>query len=142
MVTFVTEESKKFLNKLRGIEDYKNCYNLISNDLLSIKSSISNKIINGRIRLEGNWSKYVCSDIDVIYEEDMIEFINKLNMYEISKYLPSIESTDTGMICIYQFILPDAYGGIMDILNVFHVLIKGYSDNDVTDKMILMYQGN
>ena len=140
MITFGTEETKTFLTKLGGINQFSKCYELLITDLTNIKSSISNKIISGKLKLEGNWSKYLCSDIDVIYEEDMIEFINKLNMYNISKYLPSIKGTDTGMICIYQFVLPDAYGGIMDILNIFHVIIKGESKYDVIDRMILMYQ--
>ena len=135
----MTEDVSKFINSIKSTNKFKSCADLIENDLDNIKLAITDIVIAGELKLEGNWNSYICSDVDVIYEEDMINFVDRLNMYDIYKYIPTIKGTDTGMICIYQFTLPDAYGGILDMFNVFHVVIKGSSDRNIINKMILMY---
>lgn len=136
----LSEDTKKFINKLKTSETYKSSADMILNDINKFKNDITNMILNKSIELEGSWSNYILSDINILYEEDMLKVSDMLNMYGIKKDLPALKSDDVALICTYQFTLYDVYDNVMGTINMFHVTIKGaVGDDDYVNEWFILY---
>lgn len=136
----MTEKVKEYVDKLGTDPRFKNLVELIYQDLKKCKTDITNMVLQGRIDLSGAWSSYVNTDINVIYEEDMLKMNELLTMHGIRSRIPALMGDDIAVLVIYRFDKLDAYGGIMNTANVYHITIKGNeNDNDVINEWFILY---
>lgn len=134
----ISEASKKFISKLSSDNKFKKLSTLITQDINKCKVDITNMVLRNNITLEGNWTHYELTDINVIYDEDILHVNELLTMYGLKSLLPELKGDDNALIVSYKFNLFDMYGGIMDMVNVFHITIKGSTDNDNINEWFLM----
>lgn len=136
----ISTEVKDFITKLESKENFKPVAELIRQDLNKCRVDITDLVLKNRLKLEGSWSSYVASDVNVSYEEDMLKVIDLLKMYGLRDKLPNLKADDTALISNYRFDLFDAYGNVMDATNVFHITIKGaVGEDDVINEWYLLY---
>ena len=136
----ISTEVKDFIAKLESKENFKPVAELIRQDLNKCRVDITDLVLKNRLKLEGSWSSYVASDVNVLYEEDMLKVIDLLKMYGLRDKLPNLKADDTALISNYRFDLFDAYGNVMDATNVFHITIKGaVGEDDVINEWYLLY---
>ena len=136
----ISDEVLKFTSKLSADKKFKEVAELIFQDLKKCKTDITNKVLRNQLSLEGNWSNYTATDVNVIYEEDMLRINDLLTMYGLRDKLPTLKGDDIALIANYKFVLFDVYGGIMDTMNVFHITIKGaIGEDDVINQWFLLY---
>lgn len=126
----MTEETHSFVNRLAVDPRFVHLTELIYQDLEKCRTDITNMVLQGRFDLTGSWSSYMNTDINVIYEEDMLKLNEILTMHNLCNNIPTLMGDDIGMIIIYRFDRFDSYGGIMNTANVYHVTIKGSKDKD------------
>lgn len=111
---------------------------LMRNDVNLFRNSVTDAILSRRVKLEGAWSGYTLSDIDVYYDEDMLVFSDKLEMFGIRDKVPPIRSRDTGMIVVYRFTDFSAFGTELDSVVCFRVIIK-QNNGKIDSRWIVMY---
>ncbi len=136
----VTREVRDFIEDVSTT--FPELKKLFISDIKTFQNGVTDGIIAGRIHLENSWNGYIVSDIDVIYEEDMLEFVSKLDMFGIRDKLPGILSSDIGTIIIYRFSSFDAYGNVSDIATGYHFgLIQNrlISDKTTKNRKIFVY---
>ena len=136
----ISEDVEKFLDEISQSEKFKTTVELIRQDLKKCSVDVTNKILRNKLKLEGSWSSYVATDINIIYEEDILRVSELLVMYGLRDKLPNLKGDDTALIVNYRFDLFDAYGGVMDTTNVFHITVKGaVGEDDVINQWFLLY---
>ena len=63
-----------------------------------------------------------------------------LQMYGIRKDVPPLRASDIALITNYQYILNDAFGNQMDVVNLFHITIKGaIGEDDYINDWFILY---
>lgn len=119
-----TDEVNAFIESLKlGSLGHK-LTKLIERDIVLFDEAIINKILRGEFKMDGNWEAYVLNDIDVLYDENMLKFTNRLDMFGIRDSMPPIRANDTGLVIIYRFTMFDIFGNELDSLAAYHVAIK------------------
>jgi hypothetical protein len=137
---YATNEVKEFLEKLKKqtIFDGASLVQVITDDEQTIRREVTNGIFGRRVHVDGTWSHYLLSDVDVIYDEDMLEFISRMDMVGIRKDIPPVRAEDTAIAIIYKFVLFDAYGGELNSINAFRIILQ-QENGIVRNRRIVMY---
>lgn len=136
----ISEDVLNYLDELSKSEKMKSTVELIKQDLKKCNTDVTNMILRNKLKLEGSWSSYIATDVNVIYEEDMLRVSDLLTMYGLRDMLPNLKGDDTALIASYKFDLFDAYDNVMDTTNVFHITIKGaIGEDDVVNQWFLLY---
>lgn len=128
----MTEGVKSYVNKLSSDPRFVPLVELIYQDLRKCKTDITNMVLQGRINVSGSWSSYVNTDINIVYEEDMLKMNELLTMHGLRDRIPILMGDDTAMLIIYRFDMFDAYGNIIYTTNVYHVTVRGTQSKDDT----------
>lgn len=135
----MTDEVKAFINKLSSDTRFTPTVDLIKQDLSKCNTDIINMILQRRIKLPDSWSGYVVTDIDIIYEEDVLNLHDLLSMYGLITRIPQLYSGDTGITAIYRFDSFDAYENIVSTVHVYHITINCTYNNDTFNEWFIMY---
>lgn len=114
--------------------------NVIDRDVKLFDDTIIDKVLRGEFKVDGDWSAYQLSDIDVLYDENMLHFNERLQMFGIRDSVPPIRANDVGMVIIYRFTLNDIFGGELDSMAGYHVAIKQTNISTVpVERFIISY---
>lgn len=133
-----SEKTKAFIQKLIT-SGFEKTAELIKQDTIKIAKDVTKMVLRNSIQFEGKWTDYILTDVNVSYDEDMLKVNDMLNMYGIRKDLPVLKADDRALIIGYQFTLVDAFGGTMDIVNIFHTTIKGsVGDDDFINRWFIL----
>lgn len=136
----ISSDVQRFMDEISKSKNLKSASELIRQDLKKCNRDITNMVLQNRLNLEGSWSSYIATDINVIYEEDMLRVRDLLMMYGLQSKVPNLRGDDTVLIVNYKFDLFDAYNNVMDTTNVFHITIKGsVGEDDVINQWFLLY---
>lgn len=119
-----TDEVNNFINSLRTGSLGHKLVKVIENDITVFDEAITNKILRGEFKVDGNWDAYVLCDIDILYDENMLKFTNRLDMFGIRGSMPPIRANDNGLVFVYRFAMFDIFGNELDSLATYHVAIK------------------
>lgn len=135
-----SEACKKFINDLSTSSKFSLVSEMIKTDIEKFRNDITNMVLRKKIQLEGRWTDYILSDVNVLYEEDMLKLNDLFQMYGIRNDLPPLKASDIALVVTYQYTLDDAFGNLMDTVNLFHVTIKGsIGDDDYINKWFILY---
>lgn len=119
-----TDEVTNFIASLGTGSLGHKLQHMIDRDVDLFDKTIINKILRGEFKVEGGWTAYQLSDIDIMYDEDMLHFNERLDMFGIRDSVPPIRANDKGMVIIYRFTLNDIFGGELDSMTAYHVAVK------------------
>lgn len=119
-----TEKTKAFLKTLSDNQSFHELADMLSNDIEKFSRNIADLVISRKLALEGRWSEYIVTDINVTYEEDVFKTFDLLEMYGLTNNLPQLEPSDAALICTYRCVLFDFYKQESDIVNLFHITIR------------------
>lgn len=119
-----TDEVNNFVGSLKKGSLGHKLVKVIESDITLFDEAIINKILRGEFKMDGNWDAYVLNDVDILYDENMLKFTNRLDMFGIRGSVPPIRANDTGLIFIYRFTMFDIFGNELDSLAAYHVAIK------------------
>jgi hypothetical protein len=135
-----TNEVKEFLETLQRASqiDGATLAQVIEDDERVIRKEVTDNILSRKMRLDNTWSTYQLSDVDVIYDEDMLKFADRMDMFGIRGDVPPVRSDDTGIVIVYKFSSYDAYGGVSDFINAFRVILN-QNNGVVRNRRIVMY---
>ena len=135
-----TDDVIKFITSLNSGSLGHKLQGVIDNDVEMLDGVIVNKILCGQFKVDGGWSAYTLSDVDILYDEDMLHFSDRLDMFGIRKSVPPIRANDKGLVIIYRFTLYDIFGGDLDSLAAYHVAIRQTSISPIpVEKFIVAY---
>lgn len=137
----ISEEVKSFMSKLSSYKKFDNVIELLNQDIKKCKTDITTMILQGRLDLEANWSNYILSDVNILYNEDMLRVDNLLKMYGIRDFIYDLRGDDVALMVNYKFNLFDIYGGILDTITVLHITIMKASGDtkNYTNQWYLLY---
>ena len=76
----ISEDVLKYLDELSKSEKMKSTVELIKQDLKKCSTDVTNMVLRNKLKLEGSWSSYIATDVNVIYEEDMLRVSDLLTM--------------------------------------------------------------
>jgi hypothetical protein len=134
-----TDEVKEFLEGLKGdISIGSALVDIVNQDEKDIRVDVTDRILSRMMQLDGSWRDYALSSVDIIYDEDPLRLTESLERYGIIQFMPVIRGQDTGMIFVYRFILPDAYGRVYDSIGAFHVILR-QANGVVRTRRIVVY---
>lgn len=119
-----TDEVGAFIKTIRGGSLGHKLASLVEADIKLFDETIIDKVLRGEFKMDGDWDAYVLSDIDILYDENMLKFNNRLDMFGIRESVPPIRANDVGLVFIYRFVMYDIFGNEMDSLAAYHVIIK------------------
>lgn len=119
-----SEKTQTFIMTLNNNHAFHDLACMLFSDLDKFSQSIADMVICRRLKLEGRWSEYEVSDINVIYEEDVFKIFDLLQMYGLINELPQLESSDVALICTYRCSLYDFYRREIDTVNLFHITVR------------------
>jgi hypothetical protein len=74
--------------------------------------------------LDCNWNSYTLSNVDVYYDEDALTFVDRLELFGIRSHIPPVRSGDHAIVVVYRYTSFDAYGGDVDSVNAFRVVLQ------------------
>lgn len=125
----MTKEVQDFINRIKSIKGYSEIVDVISTDMDKFKVDVTTMILSNKVHVEGRWTDYVLSDININYNEDVFRLKDLLEMYGIfGEFDIPLTAESKGLIISYQYILYDKFNIPMDIVNLFHVTLIN-SDN-------------
>lgn len=119
-----TDEVNRFIESLKTGSLGHKLVKVIEKDITLFDEVITNKILRGEFKMDGNWGAYVLNDVDILYDENMLRFTSRLDMYGIRGAMPPIRANDNGVVFIYRFTMFDIFGNELDSLATYHVAIK------------------
>lgn len=126
----MSKETEMFISKLKKVERFSKIVDVIMSDLNKFEVDITNDVLGGVVHLDGRWTDYILSDINITYEEDVLKIKDLLDMYGISETLNlPLTAESKGLIMSYQYSLLDALGNDMDVVNLFHVTLSDPNNN-------------
>lgn len=134
----ISDEVKEFFQKLEDSKVSKDLVPLIKSDADEFSKNIADAILRHRVTLENSWSGYQLTDVNIFYDEDMLKFVDRLEMFGIRQSIPPVRGTDSAMTIMLRFQTLDIWGGIMDTVTAFHVTIKTELGG-ATNTKIVMY---
>lgn len=121
-----TSEVYSFLNKLaeHPVQPVQNLVEVINEDVGFFSDEITDAILSRRMRLDSSWEGFKLSDVDILYEENMLSFASKLEMYGIRNLIGTIRGRDKALLIHYRFTDYGLWNMEMDSLACFHVVVQ------------------
>lgn len=120
----MTQEVHDFINRIKSIKGYSEIVDVITTDMEKFKVDVTNMILSNRVHVEGRWTDYILSDININYNEDVFRLKDLLEMYGVfGEFDIPLTAESKGLIISYQYTLYDKFNIPMDIVNLFHVTL-------------------
>ena len=115
-----------------------NLLELVTTDIELINDAVINAILCRKMVLDNNWTSYILSDIDVYYYDSMIDFVSRLELFNIRDVTPPIRSRNNGLAIMYRFTMSDIFGREMDTVTGFRVSIQRETGK-VDNRWVIVY---
>ena len=122
-----------------NMQDGMGVINVIQNDLNAFDAQVCREVLRGHVNLEGQWSSYIVTDIDIFYASNMVDFMSRLDLYGIARIVPDPSKFGSGVVFAYRFDEFSAYNTILDTLLGYHIGLMNYDTKEILDKKIFVY---
>jgi hypothetical protein len=133
----VSDEVKKFIDNLKSSgENYSTVVDLIESDRHKIETDTTDAILRGELNIDYLWSDYVLSDINIVFDDNILKILDLLKMYGVEKEFPNLNANSKGIIITYQYSYVNNVTFASDTLNFIHVGID--SDGEYENKWLML----
>ena len=134
-----TKETLKFFSDIeKTVKGGDDITDFVKADVELFETTVRDGVLRKRVHLDESWSMYQLSDVNIYFDDDVLKTYDRLELYGIRQFAPSLRGNDVAATMMYRFTAFDMLGGALGIATGFHIIVKR-SSGAVEHRRVFVY---